>query len=76
LYYGTWDYSEHGCQLKAYNTAREALTEENPVGTTRLFNYRDPRPPEGRRYCALVSSSGDQRSKPTYAIARLSVSHQ
>jgi hypothetical protein len=28
LYYGTWDYSENGCQLKAYNDARSALTEQ------------------------------------------------
>ncbi|MHC4074034.1 MAG: HzsA-related protein, partial [Planctomycetota bacterium] len=27
LYYGTWDYSENSCQLKAYNDAKSALTE-------------------------------------------------
>ena len=28
LYYGTWDYSENGCQLKAYNTSKDGLTKE------------------------------------------------
>ena len=28
LYYGTWDYSKNGCQLKAYNDVKKALTEE------------------------------------------------
>jgi hypothetical protein len=27
LYYGTWDYSEHSCQLAAYNDTKAALTE-------------------------------------------------
>ncbi|MHC4569567.1 MAG: HzsA-related protein, partial [Planctomycetota bacterium] len=28
LYYGTWNYSENSCQLKAYTDARTALTEQ------------------------------------------------
>jgi Hydrazine synthase alpha subunit middle domain/Concanavalin A-like lectin/glucanases superfamily/WD40-like Beta Propeller Repeat len=28
VYHGTWDYSEHGCQIKAWGQVRDALTAE------------------------------------------------
>jgi hypothetical protein len=37
------------------------------LGTTTLFKHRDSQPPQGEYFYALVASSGDQKSKPTYA---------
>ncbi len=42
LYYGTWDYTENSCQLKAYNDARSALTEQmRSAGCMRCHENND-----------------------------------